>query len=117
MFIQLKTILCLLWLFQVIAYKSFFILFIRSHGIILEGFPRTPEESKYLAESGLYPDGMLFLTVAEDDICNRLMPPIYERWKKQRDKTKAEKEKVRNEKLKQRVIIFMLVVYALCCIF
>ena len=77
----------------------------RSRGFILEGFPRTSEEAKYLADSGLYPDGAVYLAVEDVDICNRLMPPKLERWKKQQIRIQEAKEKRKNEKLKQRVRI------------
>ena len=30
----------------------------KSHGFVLEGFPRTPNEAKFLSEAGLYPGNM-----------------------------------------------------------
>ncbi|XP_047128980.1 adenylate kinase 9 isoform X1 [Hydra vulgaris] len=77
----------------------------KSKGFILEGFPRLPEEVNYLTESGLFPDGALFLNVKDEDIYNRLSPSIISRWKKQNDvkmkkkqQKKAEIEKLKEEK-------------------
>jgi len=74
----------------------------KSQGFLLECFPRTPEEGRYLSEMGLFPDGALNFAVEDTDICNRLLPPVLERWRKQQARIREAKLKAKNEKLKQR---------------
>ena len=81
--------------------KSFF--FSRSTGFILEGFPRTSEEVKYLQESGLFPDAAIILQVSDDDVIGRLLPPKLEKWKAKRDKRLAKKAKKKEKAQKKRV--------------
>ena len=78
----------------------------RSRGFVLEGFPRTPQEVKYLADRGLFPDAAIMMTVSEDDMTGRMMPPKLDKWHKKRQhllatrakkKEKAQKKKVRCE--------------------
>lgn len=75
----------------------------RTYGFILEGFPRTAEEARYLAATGLFPDVTISLNVSSDDVCNRLMPPLLDKWIIERNKSRVEKEKKKEEKLKKRV--------------
>ena len=75
----------------------------RSTGFILEGFPRNPEEVRYLTEAGLYPDCAINLATEETDIIKRLMPPLLEKWRNKRDKKLAKKQKELAIKLKKRV--------------
>lgn len=74
----------------------------RTYGFILEGFPRTAEEARYLAATGLFPDVTISLNVSSDDVCNRLMPPLLDKWIIERNKSRVEKEKKKEEKLKKR---------------
>jgi len=74
----------------------------KSTGFILEGFPRTPEEARYLTESGFYVDCVINFAVEENDIIERLLPPLMEKWKKKRDKKLAKKQKESERKLKKR---------------
>ena len=73
----------------------------KSKGFILEGFPQTVEEVKYLTSSGLYPDGSVFLSVEAETVCNRLFTPIYDVWKVARDK----RLKLRSEKRKETMAL------------
>eukprot|EP00795_Rhopilema_esculentum_P017699 gene17699-9356_t len=74
----------------------------KSTGFILEGFPRNPEEVRYLTEAGLYPDCAINLATEETDIIKRLMPPLLEKWRNKRDKKFAKKQKELAIKLKKR---------------
>ncbi|XP_067049308.1 adenylate kinase 9-like [Acropora muricata] len=74
----------------------------RSTGFILEGFPRTEAEVRYLSTAGLFPDLAVLLVVEDTDIVNRLMPPLLEKWRKKRDKREAEKERQRALARKQK---------------
>lgn len=79
------------------------VLYFRSTGFILEGFPRTEAEVRYLSTAGLFPDLAVLLVVEDTDIVNRLMPPLLEKWRKKRDKREAEKERQRALARKQKV--------------
>lgn len=74
----------------------------RSTGFILEGFPRTEAEARYLATSGLFPDLAVILGVEDTEIVERLLPPLLEKWRKKRDKREAEKERQRALAKKQK---------------
>ena len=80
------------------------LVFLRSTGFILEGFPRDTEEARYMAESGLYPDCAVLLALEDNDVIDRLLPPKLERWRKKRDKLLEEREKKRQIKEKQKVL-------------
>ena len=58
----------------------------RSTGFILEGFPRTPDEVRWLAESGYYPDVAITINSEDGDIIGRLLPPKMELWRAKRDR-------------------------------
>ena len=45
------------------TYVNILLLIFRSTGFILEGFPSKPDEMRYLAENGLYPDVVTILQV------------------------------------------------------
>ena len=77
--------------------------FCRSTGFILEGFPRNEFEARYLANFGLFPDAAIMLAVEDNDIANRLLPPLLEKWKKKRDKRLAEKERLKALARQQKV--------------
>ena len=77
----------------------------RSTGFILEGFPRNAEEARFLADSGFYPDCVINMATEEDDVVNRLMPPLLNKWKQKRDKRLAKKQKQLDIKMKKRVRI------------
>ncbi|XP_030303821.1 adenylate kinase 9 [Calypte anna] len=81
----------------------------RSTGFILDGFPRTPDEAKYLADQGLCPDVVFYIQVEESDILNRLFPPRLQKWKERqyqkmekKKKLKDLKAKIRDEKIARR---------------
>lgn len=74
----------------------------RSTGFILEGFPRTEAEARYLSSSGLFPDIAVILAVEDTEIVDRLLPPLLEKWRKKRDKREAEKERQRALAKKQK---------------
>ncbi|NXO92771.1 KAD9 kinase, partial [Certhia brachydactyla] len=75
----------------------------RSTGFILDGFPRTSDEARYLSERGLCPDIAVYIQVEEDDILNRLFPPRLIEWKDRRRKKKEYKKKLKELKAKKRV--------------
>ena len=85
------------------SYETQRVLFFRSTGFILEGFPRTEAEVRYLSTAGLFPDLAVFLVVEDTDIVDRLLPPLLEKWRKKRDKREAEKERQRALARKQKV--------------
>ena len=75
----------------------------RSTGFVLEGFPRTADEARYLAEVGLFPDAALIMTVSDGDVIGRLLPPKLEKWRVKRDKRLAKKAKKKEKAKKKRV--------------
>ncbi|XP_071404992.1 adenylate kinase 9 isoform X4 [Pithys albifrons albifrons] len=74
----------------------------RSTGFILDGFPRTVEEVKYMAERGLCPDVAVFIEVEDSDILDRLFPPRLKKWKEKRHKKMECKKKLKDLKAKIR---------------
>ncbi|XP_063245853.1 adenylate kinase 9 isoform X2 [Prinia subflava] len=74
----------------------------RSTGFILDGFPRTSDEARYLSEQGLCPDIVVYIQVEEDDILNRLFPPRLKKWKDRRRKKKEYKKKLKELKAKRK---------------
>ncbi|XP_023779691.1 adenylate kinase 9 isoform X1 [Cyanistes caeruleus] len=75
----------------------------RSTGFILDGFPRTSDEARYLSEQGLCPDVAVYIQVEEGDILRRLLPPRLEKWKDRRRKKKEYKKKLKELKLKKKI--------------
>ena len=73
----------------------------------MEGFPRTAEEARYLAEAGFYPDCVINFAAEENDIVDRLLPPLLNKWKIKRDKRLAKKQRQLEIKLKKRVRNYM----------
>ncbi|KAI1241029.1 hypothetical protein IHE44_0009487, partial [Lamprotornis superbus] len=73
----------------------------RSTGFILDGFPRTVDEARYLSERGLCPDVAVYIEVEEDDILVRLLPPRLKKWKDRRRKKKEYKKKLKELKAKK----------------
>ncbi|XP_041873216.1 adenylate kinase 9-like isoform X2 [Corvus kubaryi] len=74
----------------------------RSTGFILDGFPRTSDEARYLSERGLCPDVAVYIQVEEDDILDRLLPLRLKKWKDRRRKKKEYKKKLKELKAKKR---------------
>ncbi|NWI93922.1 KAD9 kinase, partial [Pitta sordida] len=66
-----------------------------STGFILDGFPRTVDEAKYLSERGLYPDVAVYIQVEESDILDRLFPPRLKKWKDKKHKKIEYKKKLK----------------------
>lgn len=89
---------------------NIFLFLTRSTGFILEDFPRTEAEARYLSSSGLFPDIAVILVVEDTEIVDRLLPPLLDKWCKKRDKREAEKERQRALAKKQKVnwIIYLL---------
>ena len=85
------------------SFKIGFCFFCRSTGFILEGFPRTDAEARYLASSGLFPDLAVLLAVEDTDIVDRLLPPLLKKWRTKRDKREAEKQRKRALAQKHKV--------------
>ncbi|NXO65847.1 KAD9 kinase, partial [Phainopepla nitens] len=75
----------------------------RSTGFILDGFPRTSDEARYLSEQGLCPDIAVYIQVEEGDVFNRLFPPRLQKWKDRRHRKKEYKKKLKELKAKKRV--------------
>ncbi|XP_027755310.1 adenylate kinase 9 isoform X2 [Empidonax traillii] len=74
----------------------------RSTGFILDGFPRTVDEAKYLSERGLCPDVAVYIQVEDRDILDRLFPPRLKKWKDKQQKKKEYKMKLKDLKAKMR---------------
>ncbi|KAI8508321.1 adenylate kinase [Branchiostoma belcheri] len=74
----------------------------KSTGFILEGFPRTPDEARYMSEQGLFPDGAVLLLVEDTDIIDRLLPPRLAKWRVNRNRRIAKKERAKAKKKKER---------------
>lgn len=79
----------------------------RSTGFILEGFPRTSEEAQYLSSVGLFPDAVLLMTVRDEDVVGRLLPPKLDKWKVKRDKRLAKLQRRKEKAKKKRVCIIL----------
>ncbi|KFP78169.1 Adenylate kinase 9, partial [Acanthisitta chloris] len=75
----------------------------RSTGFILDGFPRTEDEAKYLSERGLCPDVSVYIQVEETDIVDRLFPPRLKKWQDRQYKKMENKKKLKDLKTKIRV--------------
>ncbi|KFO93857.1 Adenylate kinase 9, partial [Buceros rhinoceros silvestris] len=75
----------------------------RSTGFILDGFPRTLDEARYLSERGLCPDVAVYIQVEESDILDRLFPPRLKKWKERQHKKMENKKKLKDLKAKMRV--------------
>ncbi|NXC10013.1 KAD9 kinase, partial [Orthonyx spaldingii] len=75
----------------------------RSTGFILDGFPRTSDEARYLSEQGLCPDVAVYIQVEESDIFDRLFPLRLKKWKDRRAKKKEYRKKLKDLKAKIRV--------------
>lgn len=87
----------------IVSNLNLFVFLTRSTGFILEDFPRTEAEARYLSSSGLFPDIAVILAVEDTEIVDRLLPPLLDKWRKKRDKREAEKEKQRALAKKQKV--------------
>ncbi|NXU18334.1 KAD9 kinase, partial [Pardalotus punctatus] len=74
----------------------------RSTGFILDGYPRSPDEAKYLSERGLCPDAAVYIQVEESDILGRFFPPLLKKWKDRQCKKKEYKKKLKYLKAKKR---------------
>ncbi|KAL8579547.1 hypothetical protein ACOMHN_025500 [Nucella lapillus] len=70
-------------------------------GFVLEGFPRTADEVRYLAEKELFSDAVLLLTMTEEDMQGRLLPPRQEKWRRKQEKRQA-KKKAKKEKARKK---------------
>ncbi|NXQ91185.1 KAD9 kinase, partial [Nyctibius grandis] len=75
----------------------------RSTGFILDGFPRTLDEARYLSERGLCPDVAVYIQVEERDVLDRLFPPRLKKWKEKQYKKMQNKKKLKDLKAKIRV--------------
>ncbi|KAL8186359.1 UNVERIFIED_CONTAM: hypothetical protein K2H54_069233, partial [Gekko kuhli] len=74
----------------------------RSTGFILDGFPRTADEAMYLAERGLCPDIVVYLEVEEDDISDRILPKLLQKWQEKQNQKKEKKQQMKEQKAKMR---------------
>ncbi|KAM6271701.1 adenylate kinase 9 [Spheniscus humboldti] len=74
----------------------------RSTGFILDGFPRTLDEAKYLSERGLCPDVAVYIQVEESDVLDRLFPPRLKKWKERQYRKMENKKKLKDLKAKIR---------------
>ncbi|NXG57116.1 KAD9 kinase, partial [Hemiprocne comata] len=75
----------------------------RSTGFILDGFPRTSDEAKYLSERGLCPDVVVYIQVEVSEVLDRLVPPRLKKWKERQYKKMEQKKKLKDLKAKIRV--------------
>ena len=57
----------------------------RSTGFVMEGFPQSGEELRYLCSKGLFPDAVVILQLEGDNVIDRLLPKKMEIWRKKRD--------------------------------
>lgn len=53
---------------------------------MLEGFPRTADEVRWMAEGGYFPDTAIIINSEDSDIIGRLLPPKMEQWKAKRNR-------------------------------
>jgi len=75
----------------------------RSTGFVLEGFPRTPDDCQFLAQSGLYPDATLLLMVEDKDVIKRLLPGEMDKWIARRKSQNEKKQKIHEKKAEIKV--------------
>uniref|UniRef100_A0A671F8J8 Uncharacterized protein n=1 Tax=Rhinolophus ferrumequinum TaxID=59479 RepID=A0A671F8J8_RHIFE len=73
---------------------------IRSTGFILDGFPRYPDEVQFLGEHGFFPDAAVFIQVDDQDVSDRLLPPLIEKWKLKQKKKLDRKNLIKEMKAK-----------------
>jgi hypothetical protein len=69
----------------------------------LDDFPSNDTQAQYLVEKGLFPDAVILLSVEDEDIIKRLMPPRLEVWKAKM-KAKKEKRKAKAAKKKAKLV-------------
>lgn len=79
--------------------RFYFIVYVRSKGFILDGFPNNENEATYLIEKGYLPDAIITLKVDEEQIVKRLLPPRLAKWKA---RMAAKKEKKRLKLLRKK---------------
>ncbi|KAM5282916.1 adenylate kinase 9 isoform 2-T2 [Hipposideros larvatus] len=73
---------------------------IRSTGFILDGFPRYPEEVQFLGEHGFFPDAAVFIQIDDQDVSDRLLPFLIEKWKLKQKKKLDRKKLIKEMKAK-----------------
>ncbi|XP_074189510.1 adenylate kinase 9 isoform X2 [Rhinolophus sinicus] len=71
-----------------------------STGFILDGFPRSPDEVQFLGEHGFFPDAAVFIQVEDQDVSDRLLPPLIEKWKLKQKKKLDRKNLIKEMKAK-----------------
>ncbi|KAM3861101.1 LOW QUALITY PROTEIN: adenylate kinase 9-like [Diretmus argenteus] len=62
----------------------------KSTGFILEGFPRSADELRYIVQRQLFPDVAVNMVVDANDILRRLLPPRLEAWRERRNRRKEQ---------------------------
>ena len=80
-----------------------YIIFSRSKGFVLDGFPNNESEASYLIEKGFFPDSVVMLNVSDENIIKRLLPTRLQRWR-QKMQAKKEKKKEKREKKKKDLV-------------
>ena len=75
----------------------------KSSGFIMEGFPRTDSELRWMADMGFFPDNIVFLNIEQDDVTGRLLPERMDAWTKRREKAKQQRKSVAEARKKQRL--------------
>jgi len=92
----------------------------RSTGVVIEGFPSTPDEAEYLATkgssitvlcgcciadifTGLFPDAAVILKVIDKDVISRILPNKMAIWTRKRDKRLAIREAQKQKRIKEWV--------------
>ena len=75
----------------------------RSRGFIMEGFPQSGDELRYMCSRGLYPDAAAILQVEEHNIVSRLLPGKMEIWRKKRNRKLQKQMEAKEERLREWV--------------
>ncbi|XP_014663121.1 PREDICTED: adenylate kinase 9-like [Priapulus caudatus] len=75
-----------------------------SHGFILEDFPRTPEDTHFLASSGFFPDAAILLNLEDSAVISRLLPERLNKWKARRDARHQRKREAKENMDRERTI-------------
>ncbi|VEL19448.1 unnamed protein product [Protopolystoma xenopodis] len=75
----------------------------KDNGFIIEGFPRSPEQVRFMAESNYLVDLVVMMTVEFESVIERLMPNKLIHWKAREAKKKENKRRLAEWKKAKRV--------------
>ena len=79
----------------------------RSNGFVLEGFPSSSDELRYLCSKGFYPDCTVLLQIDEQATVKRLLPNKMQIWQRKKDKRMKRKQEAYEKKFNEWVKKYM----------